>query len=191
MLIYSAIPYKTPWCLLGFLHGMILLAGVGAVTIVRVMPHLALRYIVAGILFVPAGQLAYQAWRINFKNYQDQRLNPYLYSTPTRNFMDLVTRLEDLAKVSPYRRSMLIRVVTSDCWPLPWYLRGFENVEYWNTSSARDSIASVVIGARLMEPELEERLGDKFIVEHYGLRPQVVLSVYVEKKLWEEFLKKR
>ncbi len=29
--VYSVIPYKTPWCLLGFLHGMILLAGVGAV----------------------------------------------------------------------------------------------------------------------------------------------------------------
>ncbi|GAH58736.1 unnamed protein product, partial [marine sediment metagenome] len=33
--IYSAIPYKTPWCMLGFLHGMILLAGVGAVVLVK------------------------------------------------------------------------------------------------------------------------------------------------------------
>ena len=31
LVAYSAIPYKTPWCLLGFLHGMILLAGAGAV----------------------------------------------------------------------------------------------------------------------------------------------------------------
>ncbi len=28
--IYSAISYKTPWCLLSFWNGMILLAGVGA-----------------------------------------------------------------------------------------------------------------------------------------------------------------
>ena len=35
LVVYSAIPYKTPWCLLGFLHGMILLAGVGAVVLVR------------------------------------------------------------------------------------------------------------------------------------------------------------
>ena len=30
LVTYSAIPYKTPWCVLGFLHGMILLAGAGA-----------------------------------------------------------------------------------------------------------------------------------------------------------------
>ena len=35
LVVYSAIPYKTPWCLLGFLHGMILLAGTGAVFLVR------------------------------------------------------------------------------------------------------------------------------------------------------------
>jgi predicted membrane-bound mannosyltransferase len=29
ILIYSAIPYKTPWVMLGFLHGLILLAAVG------------------------------------------------------------------------------------------------------------------------------------------------------------------
>ncbi len=27
--IYSAIPYKTPWCVLGFYHGMVVLAGLG------------------------------------------------------------------------------------------------------------------------------------------------------------------
>ena len=32
---YSVIPYKTPWCLLGFLHGMVLLAGIGAVRLLH------------------------------------------------------------------------------------------------------------------------------------------------------------
>jgi uncharacterized protein (TIGR03663 family) len=191
LLIYSAIPYKTPWCLLGFLHGMILMAGVGAVAIVRVMPHISLRYIAAAILIVPAGHLAFQAWRINFRDYQDPRRNPYLYSTPTRNFMELVQRLEDLAKVSPEGRHMYIRVVTADCWPLPWYLRSFPRVEYWDTPSERDPYAMVVIGARLMEPDLDARLGDLYVQEHYGLRPQVILSVYIDKKLWDAFIKSR
>ncbi len=33
--LYAAIPYKTPWCLVSFLHGMTLLAGVAAWTMVR------------------------------------------------------------------------------------------------------------------------------------------------------------
>ena len=36
---YSLIAYKTPWCLLSFWHGMILLAGVGAAWLVRRRPH--------------------------------------------------------------------------------------------------------------------------------------------------------
>jgi predicted membrane-bound mannosyltransferase len=191
LLIYSAIPYKTPWCLLGFLHGLILLAGVGAVAIVRVMPHISLRYVAAALLMVPAGHLAYQAWRINFKDFHDPRRNPYLYSTPTRNFLELVQRLEDLTKVAPDGRHMYIRVVTSDCWPLPWYLRSFARVEYWNTPSERDPYAAVVIGSRLMEPDLDARLGDAYMQEHYGLRPQVILSVYIDKQLWESFIKSR
>ncbi|MHC5054664.1 MAG: flippase activity-associated protein Agl23 [Planctomycetota bacterium] len=50
IVIYSAIPYKTPWCALSFLHGMVLLAGVGAVALVRAMPRLALRISVAAAL---------------------------------------------------------------------------------------------------------------------------------------------
>lgn len=42
LVVYSAIPYKTPWCALSFLHGMVLLAGVGAATLVRVVPRAAL-----------------------------------------------------------------------------------------------------------------------------------------------------
>ena len=37
--VYSAVPYKTPWCLLSFLHGMILLAGVGAATLLAWAAH--------------------------------------------------------------------------------------------------------------------------------------------------------
>jgi hypothetical protein len=172
------------------LHGMILLAGVGAVAMVRMMPQLSLRYIVAAILVVPAGNLAYQAWRINFKYVADARHNPYLYSMPGADFLRLVNRVEELAKVSPARGKMFIRVVSSDCWPLPWYLRGFERVEYWNTSSGRDPFAEVVIG-KAADGDLEARLGGDFVGESFGLRRGVVMTVYVEKKLWEEFRKGR
>jgi uncharacterized protein (TIGR03663 family) len=186
MLIYSAIPYKTPWCLLGFLHGMILLAGVGAVTIVRLMPHVALRYILAGLLFVPAGNLAYQAYQINFVNYKDQRFNPYLYATPVGDFMRLVDRIREVAKVSPSRKAVSIKVVTADCWPLPWYLRDFENVSYYaNSTNARPDLAYMVIGSA-DDAHLENVLSRDWIVENYGLRRQVILSIYVYRKLWDE-----
>jgi len=194
MLIYSAIPYKTPWCMLGFLHGMILLAGVGAVAIVRAMPQVALRYIIAGVLFVPAGHLAYQAWQINLdpKFINDQRFNPYLYSTPVSDLMRLVDRLRDVAKVSPSRKSVSIRVVSGDVWPLPWYLRDFNNVLYYDSSiNAHPERAYIVIGAA-EDAHLESILSEGWAPpQNFGLRRQVILSVYVEKKLWDAYMKRK
>ena len=51
--VYSAISYKTPWCMLGFLQGMILLAGVGVAIILRLCCCVPVRSLV--ILIVAAG----------------------------------------------------------------------------------------------------------------------------------------
>ena len=190
MLVYSGLKYKTPWCMLGFLHGMILLAGVGAVTIVRAMPQAALRYVMAGILFVPAGHLAYQAWRINFdrKAINDQRFNPYLYSSPLGNMMEMVQRIREVARFSPSRKSVSIKIVTGDCWPLPWYLRDFDSVVYYGSSAGVKSDAFIFIGSATDE-HLEAKLGDDWVPQNYGLRRQVILKLYVYRKLWDEMMK--
>ena len=187
MLIYSGLSYKTPWCMLGFLHGMILLAGVGAVAIVRATPFLAVRYVIAGVLMVPAGHLAYQAWRINFdpKAINDQRLNPYLYSTPVRDLMRLVDRVREVARISPSRKAISINLIGTDIWPLPWYLRDFESVEYYANSKSRMRKAYLFI-ASVDDGHLENLLSQQYIVENYGLRRQVILSLYVYKDLWDQ-----
>jgi len=187
-LIYSAIPYKTPWCLLGFLHGMILLAAVGAVTIVRMTPIFSMRYLLAGILFVPAGHLAYQAWRINLnpKFINDQRFNPYLYSTPVSDLMRLVNRIHELARASPSRKSVSINIIGADIWPLPWYLRDFDGVNYYASSSDARLRKAYIFIASIDDAHLENLLSQQYIVENYGLRRQVILSLYVHKDLWAE-----
>ena len=64
--IYSLIPYKTPWCMLGFLHGLILLAGIGVVAILRVTPTLPVKIIVGVLLAAGAGHLGWQSWQLNY-----------------------------------------------------------------------------------------------------------------------------
>src|SRR5882724_5480263 len=105
--------------------------------------------------------------------------------------MRLVDRIREVAKVSPSRKSVSIKVVSADMWPLPWYLRDFENVSYYASSqNARPEQAYMVVGSA-DDGHLESVLGQQYVVENYGLRRQVILSVYIEKKLWEEFLKKQ
>ena len=60
---YSLIAYKTPWCLLGFWHGMILLAGVGAAGLLRRVRQRFLRLALRLLLLAGAAHLGWQAWQ--------------------------------------------------------------------------------------------------------------------------------
>src|SRR5439155_22271825 len=77
--IYSAISYKTPWCLLSFFHGMILLAGIGAAALVEFVCARPLKVVVVMALLGLTAQLSWQAWRASFV-YPTDRRNPYVYA---------------------------------------------------------------------------------------------------------------
>ncbi len=188
-LIYSVIPYKTPWCLLGFWHGWILLAGVGAAALVGWSSRWPIRATVAGLLLVGSGHLALQAYRASYI-YFDHPRNPYVYAHTLSSVLGLVERVEGLAKVDPGGEGMLIKVMArnGDYWPLPWYLRRFERIGWWG-EVPEDPVAPVVIASPGFAPELESILGESHqMAGYYGLRPAVFLQLYVERALWERYL---
>ncbi|MBU0618243.1 MAG: TIGR03663 family protein [Planctomycetes bacterium] len=190
MAIYMAIPYKTPWCMLGFLHGMILLAGVGVVALVRWLRIMPLRVAAAVLLVAGAGHLGWQAYRANTRFCADYR-NPYVYSHPLFQVVDLARRIEDVANVHPDGREMLVKVMAEDCWPLPWYLRRLSRVGYWEEVPEDPDAAVIICGAELQE-ELEPRLRNEYQVNAYGLRaPAFVLWAYIERDLWNRYVDER
>jgi uncharacterized protein (TIGR03663 family) len=188
--IYTIIPYKTPWCMLGFLHGMILLAGVGAVALISWLRFLPLR-IGAGVLLVAGTcHLGWQAYEANTKFCADYR-NPYVYSHPLFQVVELAQRVEDIAGVHPDGRRMLVKVMAKDYWPLPWYLRRLSRVGYWEEVPAEPDAPVIICGAELQE-QLEPRLHDKYQVNAYGLRaPAFVLWAYIERDLWKRYVDER
>ena len=112
-LIYSVIPYKTPWCLLGFWHGWILLAGVGAAALVGWSGRWPIRATVAGLLLAGAGHLGLQAYRASYVYFDNPR-NPYVYAHTLSSVLGLVERVEGLAKVDPGGERMLIKVMAQE-----------------------------------------------------------------------------
>ncbi len=192
-LAYSLIPYKTPWCMLGFLHGMILLAGVGAAAILKAMPNRPTQ-VCAGLFLVAClYNLAQQTCRANFIYYADNR-NPYVYAHPVTDVLHLVARVEEIARALPEGRNILIKVIAhdDDYWPLPWYLREFSRVGYWNKvpDDLGKDAAVVIVSARI-QPEVESRLHDAYRTSCYGLRPHVHLWLYVRNDAWDAFMKGR
>lgn len=184
---YALIPYKTPWCLLGFWHGMILLAGVGAAVLVRAVSTGWLRMGMAALLLVGVGHLAAQA-RWAAVEYAADRRNPYVYAQTSPDLLNLVERIEALAAAHPRGREVLIKVIAPqhDYWPLPWYLHRFSQTGWWAEPPA-DPLAPIVVVSAKLRAELDAA-STHLMAGIYQLRPAVFLELYVERGLWAAFM---
>jgi uncharacterized protein (TIGR03663 family) len=197
--VYSAVPYKTPWCLLSFLHGMILLAGVGAATLLAWAPRPAHRAVVISLLVVAAGHLAFLTYRANFVYYADSR-NPYVYAHPTPEIFAIVDRVKEYAGLHGLGHSdeMPIQVAAAgkDYWPLPWYLRAYHVGWY---TGIPDEVGPLILVSDKLENALTRRLYVEtprenrrmylylFDAPYYmWFRPGVKMLGFVRKDLWDE-----
>ena len=103
-----------------------------------------------------------------------------------------MTRVAGVSAVHPDRERMLVAVVAGpyEQWPLPWYLRRMERVGYW-TSVAEvgplDRMPFIVASSEFADA-VDASLGDRYVSEYYGLRPGVLLTVFIERGLWDRFL---
>ncbi len=185
---YSAISYKTPWCLLGFLQPMILLAGIGGVVLIRAARGLWVRAAVAVLLAACALQLGWQAYRASYLLVADRR-NPYVYAQTVPNILELVDRVQGIAKVHPAGRNMEVKVIAPESyWPLPWYLRQLKQVGWWDQMPA-DPYAPVVITSATLRAALDDRSNKKWLLAGvYEVRPGVFLELYVEFDLWRKYV---
>ncbi len=188
--IYSFISYKTPWCLLSFWHGFILLAGVGAVALVRAARFQWARLTMTVLLGAGASQLGAQAWQAS-SDYETDLRNPYVYSPTSPDILDLVGAVDGLARISPDKYETPVQVIAldGDYWPLPWYLRRFKNVG-WYGNVPDPPFAPVII----VSPQLHsrfEREKERQMVQTFGLRPNELLELYVQPDLWQTYVKGR
>jgi uncharacterized protein (TIGR03663 family) len=188
--IFSAIRYKTPWNLLPFYVGVIVLAGIGFSTLVRITASRVLRGALTAVLVIGSGHLGWQAWRGSVTYAADPR-NPYVYAQTVPDAVRMATRIRDLAALHPDGERMQVSVIASphEQWPLPWYLRSMPHVGYWPAPG--DSVAlqaPVVVAGMEHTSALDAPLGDRYVSEFYGVRPEVLLALYIDRGLWERFL---
>jgi len=203
IVVYSVIPYKTPWCMLGFLHGMILLAGVGAMVLVKLMPNVLPRLIILMLLFESSIHLTWQSYLSNYKFYADSR-NPYVYAHPTTEVFTIAEKIEEYASVHEDGYDIPVDVICreDDYWPLPWYLRAFKGARWYNKVDNDTASAPLII----ISPDVESALTNKlyaltpleqrqmymFLFDepyYVWLRPKVKLLGFVRKDLWDSFQK--
>ncbi len=189
---YSLIPYKTPWCLVGFWHGFVLLAGVGAARLACWLMPLTARALYAGLLTAGVVHLGWQCWQANFVRHSDWR-NPYVYAQTVPDVLRMARRVLDLARVHADGPRMPVQVAVPNhgYWPLPWYWRSLERVG-WYDRFPEAPWAPVVVAAAEWNVKLDERSGRRWVMTGlYELRPRVFLELYVELELWKRWLAQR
>jgi uncharacterized protein (TIGR03663 family) len=194
---YSCLPYKVPWNFLGPIHAMILLGGAGLASLIELVRSKALKAAIAALMLLGCIHLGWQAWLGSFPLGSDPA-NPWVYAQTGKDVFLIVQKLELLASTYPAGRAeMPIAIVSREnLWPLPWYLRRFKRVEWWNGVSNTASLSPVYLITPDMEPALTRRLYEipppgqrelymNLFDQPVELRPGVELRGYAQLSVWE------
>jgi uncharacterized protein (TIGR03663 family) len=130
-LVYSLIPYKTPWCIMGILWPFVLVAGYWfehAVTALprRNTPVFLLMLTVAALI---VGHSAVAGYRLNYLNYTGPH-EPYVY-VQTKNDVAMIQALiRTKAGERADFHNLKVQVNLKDSWPLPWLFSRLPRVEF-------------------------------------------------------------
>ena len=168
LLALSVTPYKTPWHAVHLVPGFALLAA-GALSALKFR---TLTVAIAGCAL--ALQLTQTKLAV-FLRPADAR-NPYAYvhSSPD------VQKIRVLADAALTRApNGIIRVISDEYWPLPWYLRGARSasVGYWSTAPA-DCDGALVIASATQAVNVRARLHGDYHESYIGLRPGFLCVVF-------------
>jgi uncharacterized protein (TIGR03663 family) len=181
---YSLIPYKTPWLILNFVVPLALIAGY-AIQWIYELDHGQLR-LVAVVFVIAIGIATYQSIDLNFINYDnDDSKYVYVYAHTTREMLDLVNQVEQIAKENSGPTTG-ISIISPDYWPLPWYFRNFTRVGYYGRMAA--TTEPIIIANENQRVDVETNFGELYRqVESkspggsFQLRPGVNLLLYVRR----------
>jgi len=195
--VYSLIPYKTPWNLLGFHHGLILLAGIGAAFLIRRIRGPLLKPALIFLLFAGSLHLSGQSM-LAIGRYDCDPRNPYVYSHPGRDVLEIQKAVHRAAVASAEGRNLPVAVIFPGhgYWPLPWYLRDLPNTGWYDHVDAEGPAASVYLSSPLNEDELARRLYESpppgqrplyvpLFKRSLELRPGAAIDGYILKDIWD------
>ncbi len=188
-LVYSLIPYKTPWCALGFWHGATWLAGLGAASLASASWWR--RVLFGAMILAVSADLSRQALAgaVNERFVLNDN-NPWPYSQPRMDQKRLEQRLQVLARASRQGNAMTLIVIApgDDYWPIPFYARALKNVGYFRSvppqlKAARPPvvIASAPDEGVSMADQVAKMLGSGYETEYIGMRRGVNMCVFVRK----------
>ena len=177
--IYSLIPYKTPWLALNFWLPIALFAGLATESLWR-MPaeYPALRMPIRAVCIlvgvVAAALIAHDTRQRVFVHPADET-NPYAYAHTSEDLPGLPAEIDRLAHQNALSAPR-IAVIASDPWPLPWYLRHFSRAGFWQPGQ-QPGEADFYITSTESADHYANQLRNLH-PEFFGVRPGVLILLW-------------
>jgi uncharacterized protein (TIGR03663 family) len=162
--LFTLLPYKTPWLAMTWLGPGALLVGAGFAAFWR-------RYRVwaAAVGLVGAGLMAFETVRKCYQLPVDAS-NPLAYSPSSMDQSRLKRDIEALASEHGGVQNFEVHVVARDYWPLPWTLRRLPKTGYWSEPPSGAKAHAVFCG-----PEHLAHFATAGELRPYELRPGVFI----------------
>jgi uncharacterized protein (TIGR03663 family) len=179
---YTIIPYKTPWLALSFLLPMCMIAGYALGELVTSAKNV-LR--VSGVALATVGfaVTAYQAYQSNFVRYDDEEMS-YVYAHTRRGFLDMISKIEQVAARSDRGKDATIEIVSPDYWPMTWYMNDYSHANFFGSFVDANTSEMIVAKKDQQDVEVIRRYSSHYkYIDVYPLRPGVNLVLLVRNDL--------
>jgi uncharacterized protein (TIGR03663 family) len=177
--IYSLIPYKTPWLALNLWLPIALFAGL-TIKWLWCLPatYPAVRISIRAfciVLGVVAAILIAHDTRDRVFAHPAEESNPYAYAHTSDDLLGLPGEIAEVARQAGIA-SPRIAVIASDSWPLPWYLRHFAEVGFWQPGQQVGHADFYITSTEAAE-QYNDQLKD-LQPEFFGARPGVLILLW-------------
>ena len=177
--LYSLIPYKTPWLALNFWLPISLFTGLAIEPPWRMSAkHSARRTAIrARCVFIAALAailIAHDTRQRVFLHPADEA-NPYAYAHTSEDILGLPAEIERLAHQNGIAAPR-IAVIAADPWPLPWYLRHFQDVGFWQPGQQPGSADFYITSTDAAEQYTDQL--QNFHPDFFGVRPNVLILLW-------------
>jgi uncharacterized protein (TIGR03663 family) len=176
--IYSLIPYKTPWLALNLWLPLTLFAASAVESLWRWSTmKFAQRVTIPAFCILAAltGVVIAHDTRQRVFLYPADENNPYAYSQTSEDILALPTEIADLARRNAIPAPR-ITVIAADPWPLPWYLRHFSEVGFWQPGQQGGDADFYITSTEAADKYADRLRG--FRPEFFGVRTGVLVLLW-------------
>lgn len=191
LLIYSFIPYKTPWCAQVIVYSMIATASISLIRMLNSKSR-ALKWTTSALFLLLSFDLFRQGMLITEQGFSISDRNQYAYSHAVLDVEALGARIEELSHISGEAYDMPIHFFTGQYWPMPWYLKKFNKVGYWEQQESQFSLLDVPVV--VTTPDRIDIINQLDTTHQSELRSRIPgywLQVFYRKDLWQKFLESK